>query len=747
MAVKDFLNPENVKITTEKVVKRKPSIAELTTIEQPGNPLPAADIEHNEQSPQKKQSKKQPPKRKPKQTPLKKTNALLIITEKPQAAEKIAFALGEARKYTEQGVSYYQLTREGKTITVASAVGHLFNLEYTAGQKGWPIYNVTWHPSFEKKGAEFTKKYYALLQNLSKEASSFMVATDYDIEGEVIGWNVLRFICNQQDAQRMHYSTLTKEELETAFTKPEPTLNWNNAHAGQARHIIDWLYGINLSRALMSAIKKTGSFKLLSTGRVQGPALKLIVDREREITAFKSQPYWQIVAQVGDVTLKHPSDIFDNKELLKFKNLTEGVARTTKDTESQKPGHLFDLTTLQREASRVYQFSPSQTLQIAQKLYLAGAISYPRTSSQKIPDAIKPRDIIKKLGKRFPEAKLATRTKPIEGPKSDPAHPSIYPTGEFKALTEQEEKLYTLIVKRFLACFAPDLELAKTHIVLDTTAGKFTAHAQQVITPGWTAFYPYEVTQGTLPDLNGKQKIDKITTEEKKTMPPSRYSPTSLVTLLEKKNLGTKSTRSMIIDILFERGYVDGKSVTPTPLGMKLIEALESKAPIIIDEELTRKMEENMEAIETSQTPEVQEKESIAQAQQAIELIASEFKKSEEAIGTMLAEGLTEFRKEQTEANTLMPCPLCKQGNLRILFNRTARRSFIACSAYPACKHTYSLPPNALIKQAGKKCEADGFPKLLAIRKAKRPWEFCFNPNCPLEQAKKDKWAAKKNQE
>lgn len=741
MAVKDFLEPTNVKLTTEKIVPRKPSIAELTTIEQPGKPMPA---DHLEPEPTEKKVKKKVIRKK--KEIIKDTNHLLIITEKPQAAEKIANALGEARKYTEDGASYYQVARDNKIITIASAVGHLFNLEYSAGQKGWPIYNVEWKPSYEKKGASFTRKYYALLKSLAQHASSFMVATDYDVEGEVIGWNVLRFICEQPDAQRMHYSTLTKEALETAYQHPEPTLNWKNAYAGEARHIIDWLYGINLSRALMSAIKKTGSFKLLSTGRVQGPALKIIVDREKEIAKFTSQPYWHIFAHIDNVKLKHPSDIFKKEELDKFLTLKEGTATTTKKEESQKPGVPFDLTTLQREASRIYKFSPSSTLQLAQKLYLAGVISYPRTSSQKIPDAIKPKDIIKKLAKRFPEAKLATRSKPIEGPKVDPAHPSIYPTGEFKPLSDQEEKLYTLIVKRFLACFAPDLELATTNITLDTNAGKFTANAQQILQPGWTTFYPYEVTQSTLPDLNGKQTIDTITTEQKETQPPSRYSPTSLVMLLEKKNLGTKSTRSMIVDILFERGYVDGKSVTPTPLGIKLIEALESKAPIIIDEQLTRQVEESMEHIETSDTPDVQEKESIAHAKQALETISLEFKKHEEAIGKILAEGLTELRKEQDEANILMPCPTCKQGNLRILYNRTARRSFIACSAYPTCKQTYSLPPNALIKKAGRTCEADGFPKLLAIRKAKRPWEFCFNPSCPVEQAKKDTWAQKKMQ-
>lgn len=741
MAVKDFLEIKNPMLTTEKEVARKPTIAELTTIEQPGRPAPATNLEE----PEKQANKKKPVKKKQakKQIPEEK-NATLIITEKPQAAEKIAYALGQPRKYTERGASYYELIAKNKRILVASAVGHLFTLEQAKGQKGWPIYNVIWQPATTR--APFIAKYITLLEALAKEAQAVIIATDYDTEGEVIGWNVLRFICKEKEAQRMHYSTLTKDELLHAFNNPEPHLNWGNAYAGEARHIVDWLYGINLSRALMTAIKTSGSFKVLSIGRVQGPALKMIVDREHEITSFISQPYWQVLASTAGHQYMHPKDIYQKEELADFTTIKKANAKTTHAQERTAPGTPFDLTTLQRESARVCKLSPGVTLQTAQKLYLAGVISYPRTSSQKIPDAIKPLEIIKKLAKRFPEAKLATRKKPLEGSKTDPAHPSIYPTGEYASLSDQEEKLYNLIVKRFLACFAEELVTNNTRTVLTADNGKtFTANAKQIAERGWTAFYPYEIEETSLPELNGPVTIDRIETQEKQTQPPARYSATSLITAMEKKNLGTKTTRSMIIETLFERGYLDGKSITATPLGMKLIEALNKYAPIIIDEQLTSSIEESMEAIEKNALPAEKEK-TIEQAKAIIEKIAGEFKKQETAIGKTLAEGLTELRKEQQEANTLMLCPTCKTGNLRILFNRAAKRSFIACSNYPTCKQTYSLPPNALIKKAGKTCEADGFPKLLAIRKAKRPWEFCFNPTCPLEQAKKEQWVAKKQE-
>ncbi len=786
MAVKDFIPLGNIKQTTVKAVQPRPKLADLVTVETPGRPSPADLLEEHSEKKSKKIRNTSKKKALPSETKvIRKGNAILIITEKPQAAQKIAQALGEARKYSEDGVSYYEVERGSKNIYVASAVGHLFGLNYVKGQKGWPIFEVEWEPSFNKKGSAFTKKYFNVLKKLSTKSSDFIVATDFDIEGELIGWNVLRFICKKDTAKRMKFSTLTAPELAASFDSPLPELAWGNAYAGEARHILDWLYGINLSRALMSAIKQTGSFKLLSIGRVQGPALKIIVDREREIQNFKSVPYWQVFALSQEIEFKHPRDIFNKNNLKVFEKIKEALAETKKSEERLTPLHPFDLTSLQREVYRFYKINPSQTLSIAQKLYLDGLISYPRTSSQKIPDAIQPKKIIQALSKHFPEAKFATRAKPIEGKKSDPAHPSIYPTGEFKLLTGQDEKIYTLIAKRFLAAFGQDAITANKRIILTaldkegiplrTIAEQepeskiesdedeeqikekeekqkeytitFNASAQEIIEKGWLNIYPYKIEESKLPDLNGKVKIDKIRTEEKETQPPNRFSPASLISILEKKNLGTKATRSMIVETLFDRGYLDGQSIKATPLGMRLVESLEKYSPIIIDENLTRNLEDEMEIIQNSEQKinlAQKEKKVIDEAKKIITEISKEFKKNESKIGKELLGGLETLRAEQQQNNTLVQCPTCKKGNLRIMYSKKSRRYFVACSAYPECTQTYSLPPNALIKKSEKICEADNFPKLLAIRKGKRPWEFCFNPECPIEKAKREQWQAKK---
>jgi reverse gyrase len=190
--------PTDVKITVEKPVRPKPSLAELTKVESPGRPSPADMLE----SPEEKKKRKSPARKKPKSSNVEigepEKDSILIITEKPQAAQKIASALGSPRKYTEDGVSYFELERNGKKILVASAVGHLFGLTYVKGQKGWPIFQVEWVPSYDQKKAAFTKKYYNQIKRLAQRAKEIVIATDFDTEGEVIGWNVLRFICKQK---------------------------------------------------------------------------------------------------------------------------------------------------------------------------------------------------------------------------------------------------------------------------------------------------------------------------------------------------------------------------------------------------------------------------------------------------------------------------------------------------------------------------------------------------------------------
>ena len=470
----------------------------------------------------------------PSKISLKKEGYELIITEKPQAAAKIAESLGKCKKESLHGIAYYDVNRNGKKIIVACAVGHLFTLTQVEKGTQVPTFNIAWVPNFLVKKNDFTKKYHDTILSLVKNAGSLTVATDYDIEGEVIGYNVVRFICGQQDANRMKFSTLTKSELEKAYETKSSTINWGQAIAGESRHYLDWFYGINLSRALMNAIKEAGRFKIMSIGRVQGPSLNLIVQREKKIQEFKSQPYWQVFIKVNnlkDVELKYIKDIFDKKELKQFEDLIgkKALADTIKKQEILAPNPPFNLTNLQMEAYRLFGFTPARTLQIAQSLYLAGVISYPRTSSQKLPDSLGYIDILNKLKKQYHVEHLIVKDKPIEGKANDPAHPSIYPTGENTIMNEDEEKVYNLIVKRFLSLFCDNAIIDNKTINVKYNALTFNAKGAEVKQKAWLDIYPYKIKEIYLPDISGEIVITDLRQEEKETQPPKRYSPASIV--------------------------------------------------------------------------------------------------------------------------------------------------------------------------------------------------------------------------
>ncbi|MEK6840967.1 MAG: DNA topoisomerase, partial [Nanoarchaeota archaeon] len=212
----------------------------------------------------------------------------LLISEKPNAALKIATALADDKVIKKQNkkVPYYEIKHNGEKIIVGCAVGHLFGLKEVNG-KGWvyPVFNYDWAPIYEvNKEANYTKAYIETLRKLAKAADKFTVCTDFDDEGTVLGLNIIRYICKRDDANRMKFSTLTKKDLIDSYKNKLPKLDWGQANAGLARHELDWIHGINLSRALTLSLKKTkGGFKILSIGRVQGPTLNLIVKKEKEI--------------------------------------------------------------------------------------------------------------------------------------------------------------------------------------------------------------------------------------------------------------------------------------------------------------------------------------------------------------------------------------------------------------------------------------------------------------------------------
>ena len=424
-----------------------------------------------------------------------------IVTEKPDASKRIAESLaekGSLKKFTnEENVTYYEFKRDGKKHIVVCAVGHLFNLTPVKKGGGWsyPVFDAEWKPSFQvRKESAFSKKYFDVMQTLIKDASDFVVATDYDTEGSVIGFNVLRFLGGAKDGRRMKFSTLTKDELIDSYNTMSKHLDFSQIESGLTRHELDWEYGINLTRALTLALKSAAEkgFAILSSGRVQTPTLYMLLEKELEIRKFKSKPFWEIQLKLKldgkEVVANYEKyKLWNKKEADEILAACKGKDAIVKDVKrreyKQAPPAPFNTTDLQSEAYAQFKFSPTQTMRIAEGLYQAGWISYPRSSSQKLPPSINYEKIMKALGtlnqysKFVQEIMKKDKLVPKEGSKDDPAHPAVYPTFEvadMKKLNAQQKKLYDLIVRRFLAVFGDDALRESMTVSLDVNEKKFS---------------------------------------------------------------------------------------------------------------------------------------------------------------------------------------------------------------------------------------------------------------------------------
>jgi DNA topoisomerase-1 len=646
----------------------------------------------------------------------------LIIAEKPKAAAKIALALGNAKKKNYSGIPYYEVEFENKKIIVASAVGHLFSLAEKQKTRKWPIFDITWKPTHEISKQKFSKKYIEALKTFNPE--EITIACDYDTEGELIGYNILRFIFNKYNAYRMKFSTLTKQELLKAYKEKMKNIDFNQAIAGETRHLLDWIYGINLSRALMALLEIK---RILSIGRVQGPTLAIVVKREQEIANFKPEKYWNISIKVlqgkNVVNLEYNKKVkkeeLESFSKLKGRKIKLGVERKKLNIKPLPP---FNLTDLQMEAYKFFKIDPSLTLAIAQELYLDGLISYPRTSSQKLPFAIGYKTILKKLSKHFPFK--VERERPVEGKATDPAHPAIFPTGEYKRLEGDRKKIYELIVRRFLACFANDAIIEVKNVKANVDGLNFSKNLKRVLEKGWLEIYPYEIKEEWSEVEDGEAEIKEVLQEEKQTQPPSRYNPATLVKELEKRNLGTKATRAQIIETLYKRGYIKGKNIKVTPLGMAIKEILEKISPLILDEALTRKFELEMDKILVSDNP-LKEKEKIVdEAKQVIIKITKDYEKNKQKLIEIIKNGIKQYLDETRKEREIGKCAC---GGYLMLRKSKKGNYFVSCSNWPTCKISFSLPRGKIVKS--KKLCSCGWQKL-KWEKNKRSFDFCFNPDC-----------------
>ncbi len=675
------------------------------------------------------------------------------ISEKPQAARRIAWALDEKNDpqfYRLNGVPIYQCERGGRIIIIVPAVGHLFTLDQIGKTWNYPILDYEWLPTYKKSSKSYTKKFVEVFKLLAEEANDAIVMTDYDREGEVIGYLILKYLLKKKVAERMKFSTLTKRDIIDAYKKKDPYLNKGLLNSGLIRHYVDWLFGINYTTALSTSLKKTtDKFKTISIGRVQGPTLGFVIDKEEEINLFMPTPYWRIHSSVLiDGETYEP--IYEKKEI-ETKNAANEIVNdcfrlkgvVNEITEKKNvlyPFPPYNLSHLQRDAYFYLKYSPSKTLELAEKLYLKALISYPRTDSQKLPMKLGHKKILIKLKTQneysdfISEILKRKKFKPIEGKKTDAAHPAIHPTGKKPSatLSEEEKKIYDMIIKKYLSLFGPKAIQRVVNFEIMIDFHKFSIEGKKITTKGWIKYAtPYVFyTDTPIPNLELKQiiKFDLIESKEEFSEPPRRYNESSLLQEMEANGLGTKATRASIIETLFKRGYIGGGIITPTELGIAVVDVLKIHYSIIVQTKMTKKLETLMEDIKNRET---NVEEEILRIKQDLFKDLKSFHDKETEIGLSLYENIREL--EEHDIIILGQCPRCKTGNLRVLKSKKSGKLFVGCSSYYEsdikCELTFPVPYGTNFKPTNEICPHDNLP-LIEKRNNGNKKLVCISPDC-----------------
>jgi len=675
----------------------------------------------------------------------------LVICEKPDAARRVSEALsgGEFRSEQMEGTTVFRFNRMGEEFVACAAQGHLYGVSDPARERTvYPIFDVEWYSSDLVEDNTNAARRILAIRKLASGASKFVNACDFDVEGETIGYNLLRYACvgKEKSALRATFSTLTQEDLVRAFDDLKPQAGLGLARAGRTRHAIDFVWGVNLSRALsQSALGSGHRYRTVSIGRVQGPTLAFLVDREREIRMFIPIPYWKASGTfekdgIG-FTAGYTKDRIETRhsaekikeECLGREAVTTSVNRNVVQVGPPAP---FNIGDLQKETYRTFGYTPTRTLQIAEKLYLGALISYPRTGSQRLPPSINYGGIIRGLA-RIPEycahaaELLKGEPKPVQGTKSDAAHPAIHPTGEKpkRPLDASEAGVFDLVVRRFLAAFGPSARKELAVATLAVGEHEFRLAGGRTVFPGWMRYYGRYAGHRDVkfPSVSegDRFRVAGVALEEKFEQRPPRYNQSTLLEKMEREGMGTKATRADIIATLVGRGYASGENMEVTGLGLSVVETMAEYAPSIISTELTREIEGKLEVVENGGEGGT---ELLRETVRSIVGQLADLSAHEEAVGREIDSALT---ASVAKSFVLGKCPVCKTGDLRIIRSKTTKKRFVGCSNYSrGCRASAPLLQKGTLRAAPKPCEYCSWP-VVYVAGGRRPWRLCVNPNCP----------------
>ncbi len=646
----------------------------------------------------------------------------LLIVESPSKAKTI-------EKYLEGA------------YTVRASIGHIRDLPKSNKQAidiegGFiPHYEIS-------KGKE---KVVHELQSLGEKATEILLATDPDREGEAIAWHIEELLKKDKKikakAKRVTFHEITKEAVEEALKHPR-NIDTALRKAQEARRVLDRLVGYDLSGLIWKKVRYG-----LSAGRVQSPALRIIMEREREIRAFVPEKYWRILGlfetpKKGKLTLNCSIEPRDEKvveKIMEEGNSKDWFVTDVKEGEQKRvPRAPFTTSTLQQTASSRLGYSPSRTMQIAQKLYEAGHITYMRTDSTNL-SLVAQSQIVsmieKKYGKNFAQARIyKTKSK-----NAQEAHEAIRPTHieNMLAGTDEQQRLYRLIWERAVSSQMADAKLLKTKISANIAYSPkdglrgaprrpslgqfefpdFTAVGSRILFSGWLEVDRDSVGEDfELPEVKkgDKLKLLNLVNEEKFTEPPNRYSEAGLIKELEARDIGRPSTYASIMKTLEDREYVrkEGKTLFPTDVGEVVSDFLENNFANYISDTFTAEMEDELDE--------------ISRGEREYEKTLKDF------YGPFLKE--IKIKEKLEKATNLGEAPegiVCPKCGSKMIVKLSRAGKFYSCIKYPDCdgalmidgtelkgpKETGEMCPQCGHKSGGKKGNGGGGKLIIRERR------------------------------
>ncbi len=644
--------------------------------------------------------------------PKKSTGLKLIIVESPTKAKTISKFLGKGYKV----LSSFGHVRDLPTSTMGIDIEHGFTPKYVIPKKA--------------------TKVVAELRAAAKAADEIYFATDEDREGEAISWHLSELLKVKSDkAKRITFHEITKEAIEHALTAPRD-LDLRMVDAQQARRVLDRLVGYELSPFLWRKVARG-----LSAGRVQSVVVRLIVEREREVQAFKAEEYWSIEAEflkkgvdkAFDAKL-HSKDgetidkmaigsEKDAKAILKtLDKAAYSIETVDKKKTKRSPAAPFTTSTLQQDGNNKLGFSAKQTMMLAQQLYegvelgeegSVGLITYMRTDSVNLAEKFR-EEAAAYIKEKHPDAAPSeARVYKTKSKGAQEAHEAIRPTSAWRTpesvapyLDDRQQKLYELIWRRTMASQMADAEIETTSATIATgTPYRFRATGSIVAAPGFMSVYQTDMKENLLPPLSEGDALEAKSVEPKQhfTEPPPRYSEAALVKALEERGIGRPSTYAPTISTVIDRGYVekDERRLKPTELAFLVNDLLTEHFASVVDYDFTANMENTLDAIAEGE-------------EKWVPVIQAFYDPFHENLGVKEKEL---SKKEITETATDEKCEKCGKPMI-IKFGRFGK--FYACSGYPECKTTKPYDEKDKAAQeaaqeqaAGEFCETCGAPMMV----------------------------------